>query len=72
MEMKQLKEQVSMAQLMEHGGSDRKLDLSEFIILKLQSMGRIQSEDIERATKVFRQMDVDGTGYIDATDLAQP
>ena len=34
--------QVSLADLMQHGGVDRKLDLQEFIVLKLQSMGRIQ------------------------------
>jgi len=32
-------------------------------------MGRIDASEVERCTRIFQQMDLDGTGFIDAADL---
>jgi len=67
-----LKKKVSMSELVKFAGKDGKLDMNEFIILKLQDMGKITTNDVDRASLVFKDMDKDGTGTIDASDLRDP
>lgn len=64
-----LKKKITMQELLANAGDDAQLDMSEFCILKLQSMGKITVEEIDHIKGTFKEMDKDGSGLITAKDL---
>lgn len=69
-EMMLLNKKVSMQDLLESAGKDGVLDENEFCLMKLQAMGKISQDEIIQIRAVFQEMDKDGTGSIDAKDIA--
>jgi len=65
-----LKKRITLDELIKHAGSDGKLDINEFALLKLQQIGKVTPEEVEKFKVIFREMDADGTGSIDAADIA--
>jgi len=71
LEQELLAKQISMDELLEGAGEDGKLDLNEFSLLKLRTLGRITQEDLDMCAAVFQDMDTDSSGSIDVHDLRE-
>lgn len=52
-------------------GADQRLDMTEFVLLKLQIMGKVDKESVEECRAIFKTMDPNNDGSIDAQDLAR-
>ena len=64
-----LAKRVTLDDLLSHCGSDGKLDLAEFTLMKLQALGRISTDDIEACEKHFKNFDVDNDGFISVEEV---
>merc|ERR1712100_290931 len=60
---------LSMEELLMHAGEDEAMDVNEFMIMKLLSIGKIDEDEVARLQIRFDQMDTDGSGMITKSDL---
>lgn len=48
---------------------DASIDMGEFLEYMLVNMGKVSKIDVERVKAQFRELDVDGSGALDAEDI---
>lgn len=68
-EARLLAKRLTMSQLLTHAGDDGMLNMEEFVLLKLQSLGKFDQEDIASCKKTFQEFDLDGSGHITVNEV---
>jgi len=61
--------ELTIRDLVAHGGEDGKLDVHEFALAKLMAQGKITRGDVEQCNRQFTEMDADNSGYLDTEDI---